>query len=137
KGVFQLEKALGQHWASQIQPVSLSELSAVISLIRPGTLEAKTVTALGEKNLTKLYVDRSNGVEPVEYIDPSIEAILEETLAILVYQEQAMKIAQIVAGFNEQEADNLRKAMGKKDAKVMAKVKEMFLSGVEKCGVIS
>lgn len=137
KGVFQLEKALGQTWAHKIQPLSISELSAVISLIRPGTLEARITTDIGEKNLTQLYVDRRNGIEPITYVDPAVEGVLEETLGILVYQEQAMKIATRVAGFSEQDADSLRKAMGKKDAKVMSKVKGMFLEGVEKQGIIS
>lgn len=137
KGVFQLEKALGQTWSQKIQPLSISELSALISLIRPGTLEAKITTALGEKNLTQLYVDRKNGIEPIEYLDPAVEGILEETLGILTFQESAMQIATKVAGFSEQDADSLRKAMGKKSASEMTKVKKMFIDGVEKHGVVS
>lgn len=136
KGVFQLESNLGKHWAKQTKPRNIKELSALISLIRPGTLHAKHKSG---RSMTQVYADcKADKVDsPVEYLHPSLEPILKETYGILVYQEQSMKIAQSLAGFNLKEADELRKAIGKKKADVMAMVKKKFVKGSKEVGIVS
>lgn len=131
-GVFQLESNLGRTWAKRVKPRNLEELSALVSLIRPGTLNAY----LDGKSMTQHYVDRKHGLEEVTYLHPSLESILKDTYGIIAYQEQSMIISRDLAGFSEQEADNLRKAIGKKLADLMAKVKIMFLEGAEKTNVV-
>ena len=89
------------------------------------------------KSMTQHFVDRKHGREEVTYLHPSLEDILKPTYGVLVYQEQSMRIAQKIAGFNLQEADQLRKAIGKKNAELMNKVKKSFISGAEKVGMVS
>lgn len=134
KGVFQLESNLGKHWAKQVKPRNIKELAALISLIRPGTLLARDANG---KSMTQVYVDRKAGLEPVDYPDDSLEPILKETYGVLVYQEQSMKIAQQLAGFNLKEADSLRKAIGKKKADLMEEVKKAFLAGAESKKIVT
>ena len=110
KGVFQLESNLGKSWAKRVKPRNIEELAALISIIRPGTLKA----IQDGKSMTQRFVDRKNLKEEVTYLHPSLEPILRGTQGVLVYQEQSMQIAQQLAGFDLQEADNLRKAIGKK-----------------------
>jgi DNA polymerase III alpha subunit len=133
KGVFQLESNLGKSWAKKLAPNSIEELSALIAIIRPGTLKAY----VDGKSMTQHFVDRKHGKEEVVYLHPALEEILKPTYGVLVYQEQSMRIAQKIAGFNLQEADELRKAIGKKKADLMAKVKKKFISGAKKVGTVS
>src|SRR3990167_7362984 len=125
-GVFQLEKSLGQNWSKRLKPVDIEELAALVSLLRPGCLKS----FIDGKSMTQHYVDRKHGVEPLQIIDQSIEEILKPTQGVLVFQEQSMAIATAIAGFNLQQADNLRKAIGKKKADLMAKVKSEFIDGI-------
>tara|TARA_R110000824_G_scaffold231335_2_gene419127 strand:+ start:7722 stop:10880 length:3159 start_codon:yes stop_codon:yes gene_type:complete len=133
KGVFQLESHLGRSWAKRVKSRNIQELAALVSLIRPGCLDAHSEG----KSMTQHYVDRKNGTEPVEYIDESLKDILEETYGVIVYQEQSMRIAQKLAGFNLQDADNLRKAIGKKQFSLMSKVKKDFIKGCKKVGIVN
>ena len=133
KGVFQLESQLGRSLAKQTKPRNMEELSDLIAIMRPGCLEAM----VKGKSLTMHYIDRKHFREPVEYLHSSLEPILKSTQGILVYQEQASLIATEIAGFDLQEADILRKAIGKKKADVMAKVKKSFLEGTANKGIIS
>ena len=109
KGVFQLEGNLGQTWAAKIKPENLEELSALISAIRPGVLKAKSGDP--PKSMTQRYKDRKLGLEPVEYYVPELEPILKNVYGILLYQENSMQISVSLAGFNEQDADILRKCV--------------------------
>ena len=133
KGVFQLESQLGRSLAKQTKPRNMEELSDLIAIMRQGCLEAM----VKGKSLTMHYIDRKHFREPVEYLHSSLEPILKSTQGILVYQEQAILIATEIAGFDLQEADILRKAIGKKKADVMAKVKKSFLEGTASKGIIS
>lgn len=133
KGIFQLESNLGKSWSKKLAPTNIEELSALIAIIRPGTLKAY----VDGKSMTQHYVDRKHGREDVTYLHPSLEDILKSTYGVLVYQEQSMLIAKKIAGFNLQEADELRKAIGKKKADLMAKVKKKFISGAEKLNIVS
>ena len=133
KGIFQLESNLGRAWSKRLSPSNLEELAALIALIRPGCLKA----IIDGKSMTQRYVDRSKGEEEVEYLHPSLEEILKPTYGVLVYQEQSMRIAQKLAGFDLKEADDLRKAIGKKNAKLMAQVKGAFLEGAANEGIVT
>jgi DNA polymerase III subunit alpha len=133
KGCFQLESRLGQSLAKKTKPRTIEELSALVSIMRPGCMEAM----VENKSLTNHYIDRKHGREAVDYFHPSLEEILSETYGILVYQEQSMQIARKIAGFDLQEADVLRKAIGKKKVSEMAKVKRMFLSGAKSQGLVT
>ena len=127
KGVFQLESSLGKSWAKRLKPRNLEELAALVALLRPGCLKA----IVDGKSMTQHYVDRKHRKEQVTYLHDALEPILEKTQGVLVYQEQSMEIAQRIAGFNLQEADDLRKAIGKKKADLMIEVKKRFLEGSE------
>lgn len=133
KGIFQLESQLGKKWTKELKPLNIEHLAALTAILRPGTLKAIE----DGKSLTQHYCDRKNGKDKVEYFHPSLRTILESTYGILVYQEQAMEIAKQLAGFNLKEADELRKAAGKKDAKKMMEVKEKFIAGCIKLGIVS
>lgn len=133
KGVFQLESKLGSTWAKKSQPRNIQELADLISIIRPGTLQAE----LEGKNMTAHYVDRKHKLEDTVYIHQSLEPILNKTYGIIVYQEQAMKIATSLAGFTPEEADSLRKAMGKKDAALMQEVRKKFVLGCQNKKIVS
>jgi DNA polymerase III alpha subunit len=131
KGVFQLE-IQGSN-AQKVQPRSIDELSDLIAIIRPGCTES----FIKGKNLTNHYIDRKHGREDVEYLHPALEPILAPTQGILVYQEQAMAIAKELAGFSLQEADVLRKAIGKKNVELMSKIKGEFISKAIEHGIVN
>lgn len=133
KGVFQLESQLGQNWSKKLVPNSIEEVSALISLIRPGTLRA----IVDGKSMTQHYIDRKHGVEEVKYFNDNLIDIFGPTYGVLCYQEQAMRVAVNLAGYNEQEADVLRKAIGKKKADLMASLKDSFLKGCERVGLVT
>ena len=133
KGVFQLESQLGRSLAAQTKPRNIAELSDLIAIMRPGCLEA----IVNGKSLTMHYIDRKHKRDSVEYFHESLESILGSTYGILVYQEQAILIATEIAGFDLQEADILRKAIGKKKTDVMAQVKTSFLEKAEAKGIVT
>ena len=129
KGVFQLESQLGRSMAERVKPQNMEQLSDLVAIIRPGCMEA----IVDGKSLTNHYIDRKHGIDPVEYFHDALEPILKSTHGILVYQEQALLIARDIAGFDLQEADILRKAIGKKNVGLMTELKEKFITkSVEK-----
>jgi DNA polymerase-3 subunit alpha len=137
KGLFQIEKQLGRRFCRSIEPRNIEELAAVISLIRPGCLEAeyREDPSTGKMlNITDTYVKTKAGELHVEYIDPVLEPIFKDTMGVPVYQEQIMRICTDFAGFTLQEADNARKAVGKKLVKKMAEVEKDFVYGAIKMG---
>jgi len=133
KGVFQLESRLGSMLAKKLKPRNIEHLAALVSIIRPGCLESMR----DKKSVTQHYIDRKNGIEPIDYFHPALKPALEQTYGELVYQEQAMQIAKDIAGFDLQQADVLRKAIGKKKADIMAKVKIEFLDGTIKQKIVT
>lgn len=133
KGIFQLESRLGRSIAKKLKPENIEQLSALIAILRPGTLEA----IRNGKSVTNHYIDRKNGMESLDYFHPALEPILKSTYGEMIYQEQAMEIAKTIAGFDLQEADMLRKAIGKKKPEEMSKVKSKFLSGSSKVGIVN
>ncbi len=121
--VFQLESSGMQNILRQTKPTSLEDIIAIISLYRPGPIQ-----------FIQKYIDAATGKEKVDYIIPELEFILRETYGVIVYQEQVMHIAQLVAGFSLAEADILRRVMGKKLVTQMPKFEEKFLDGAQKLG---
>ena len=109
-GVFQLESRVAQSIARSLKPKRFEDLVALVALIRPGPLGAGMHTE---------FADRATGRKEIEYLHSDLEEILEETYGVILYQEQVMQIAQRISGFELDEADDLRKAMGKKIPKVM------------------
>ena len=118
-GIFQFESRGMTDLLRRVKPTRFDELAALNALYRPGAL---TVGMVEE------YIQRKQG-KKFNYTLPETKPILEETYGVIVYQEQVMLIAVAVAGFTMSEADTLRKAMGKKKADVMAKMKEKFVEG--------
>lgn len=133
KGCFQLESRLGQSLAKKLKPENIEQLAALVSIMRPGCLEAFR----DGKSVTHHYIDKKNHLESIDYFHKSLEPILNKTYGEMIYQEQAMQIAQKVAGFDLKEADVLRKAIGKKKPEEMAKVKQMFLDGSKKLKIVT
>ncbi len=119
-GVFQLESVGMKNLLKRLEPDNFDDIVAVLALYRPGPLKSGLVDS---------YINRKHGKEPVEYIFPELEPVLKDTYGIIVYQEQVMKISQILAGFTPGEADTLRKAIGKKKKDVMQEMKEKFIKG--------
>jgi len=133
KGVFQLESRLGSSMAKKLKPENIEQLSALISIMRPGSLEAYR----DGKSISHHYIDKKNGQESLDYFHPSLEPSLKSTYGEMIYQEQAMQIAQAVAGFDLQEADMLRKAIGKKKPEEMAKIRVKFKDGAKKLNIVN
>lgn len=133
KGVFQLESQLGRSLSKQAKPRNISELSDLIAIMRPGCLDS----VVNGKSLTMHYIDRKHGIDSVMYLHDSLEPILQSTQGILVYQEQAILIATQIGGFDLQEADTLRKAIGKKQADVMTKIKKSFIKKSIEKGIVN
>lgn len=135
KGLFQIESNFCRQ-SCQAAPVNnVEDLAHIISIVRPGTSEATDPN--DGKSLTHHYLERKAGREEVSYYHPSLEECLKDTQGILVYQEQAMRIARDLAGFSMTEADDLRKAAGKKKADLMAKIKVKFIAGCKVTGKVS
>lgn len=133
KGIFQLESRLGQMMSKKLKPENIEQLSALIAVLRPGSLEA----IRDGKTITNHYIDRKNGKESIDYFHPILEPVLKDTFGEMIYQEQAMEISRVIAGFNLQEADELRKSIGKKNVELMAKVKTKFLDGCKANGKVT
>ena len=117
-GVFQFESGGMREYLSKLKPDNLEDIIAMNALYRPGPME----------NIPT-FIARKSGKEEIVYPHPKLEEILEPTYGIMVYQEQVMRIAQVLAGFSMGQADILRKAMGKKKPDEMAKVKKDFVGG--------
>ena len=130
KGIFQLETPLGQSAAKVCKPTNIEELSVVTSCIRPGVGDSM----LDDKTLKQHYIDRKNGLEEPVPPHPALSPVLESTLGILIYQEQAMEASKVIAGFDGVQADSLRKAAGKKLPELMAKIKTQFIEGAKAKG---
>jgi DNA polymerase III subunit alpha len=123
-GVFQFEGSGMREALRQVKPTVFEDLIALNALYRPGPMA-----------YIPMYANRKNGREPVTYPDERLKEITSSTYGICIYQEQYMEIAKKVAGFSPAEADDLRKAIGKKIHSLMASLKEKFLEGCASNGV--
>ncbi|HEX7095381.1 MAG TPA: DNA polymerase III subunit alpha [Acidimicrobiales bacterium] len=124
-GVFQLESSPMRALIRSMQPTSFEDVAALVALYRPGPMAA---------NMHNDYADRKNGRKPIEYLHDDAKDILSETYGLMIYQESVMRIAQKFAGYTLAEADNLRKACGKKIRELIAQEREKFVAGCEKQG---
>jgi DNA polymerase-3 subunit alpha len=119
-GVFQMEGSAMRAFIRSLRPDSFEDVIALVALYRPGPMGA---------NMHNLYADRKNGRAPIEELHPAVTEKLADTYQIMVYQEQVMMVAQELAGYTMADADNLRRAMGKKIKSVMAAEEEKFVAG--------
>lgn len=119
-GVFQCESTGFQELIKRLKPDRFEDMIALVALYRPGPLMA---------GMHHQYCDRKNGLEKVDYPHPVLENVLRETFGLYIYQEQVMSISRELCGFTPAEADDLRKAMGKKDINVLKKLEEKFIDG--------
>ncbi len=116
--IFQFESAGMQKSLKELKPTTFEDLVAMNSLYRPGPMD-----------YIPLYIKRKHGLEEVKSLHPSLDSIVESTYGIMVYQEQIMKAAQVMAGYSLGGADLLRRAMGKKNMEIMEENKRLFVEG--------
>ncbi|MHA7855626.1 DNA polymerase III subunit alpha [Marinobacter shengliensis] len=129
--VFQLESRGMKDLIRRLQPDSLEDMIALVALFRPGPLQSGMVDD---------FIDRKHGRQPLSYPHPDyqyegLKPVLEPTYGVILYQEQVMQIAQVMAGYTLGNADMLRRAMGKKKPEEMAKQKAFFLEGCANNGI--
>ncbi|MHB1987454.1 MAG: DNA polymerase III subunit alpha [Acidimicrobiales bacterium] len=121
-GVFQLEGGAMRSTLRALAPTSFDDVAALVALYRPGPMAA---------NMHRDYPELKNGRKVLSYLHPDMEAILGDTYGLMLYQESMMRVAQRFAGYSLEEADNLRKACGKKNRVLIAAEREKFVKG---CG---
>jgi len=124
--VFQLESRGMRDLIKRLKPDRFEDLVAILALFRPGPLQSGMVDE---------FIERKHGRAPIDYLHPSLEPVLRPTYGVILYQEQVMQIAQVLAGYTLGGADLLRRAMGKKKPEEMAKQREIFVKGAVERGV--
>ena len=124
-GIFQFESSGMRDVLRRYKPDTVEDLTALNALYRPGPIQGGMIDD---------FIERKLGKRRVEYLLPELEEILKETLGVVVYQEQVMQIANVLAKYSLGEADILRRAMGKKSAQEMAKQRDRFMSGATELG---
>ncbi len=121
--VFQLESSGMRELLVRMKPDCFEDIIALVALFRPGPLQSGMVDD---------FIERKHGREPVVYPLPQLEPILAETYGVILYQEQVMKIAQVLGGYSLGQADLLRRAMGKKNEREMTRQRQVFMDGAAK-----
>jgi len=124
-GVFQLEGGPMRALMRSLAPTSFDDVAALNALYRPGPMAA---------NMHNEYADRKNGRKPITHLHPDLEEVLSDTYGLMIYQESMMRVAQRFAGYSLAEADNLRKACGKKIRALIAAEREKFVAGCQRTG---
>ena len=119
-GIFQMESSGMAQLVRQLKPTCFEDIVAINALYRPGPLESGIVDK---------FINRKHGREVTTYPHPLLEPILKETYGVMVYQEQVMEAARVLAGYSLGDADNLRRAMGKKKVEEMARERSRFIEG--------
>jgi DNA polymerase-3 subunit alpha len=125
-GVFQMESGGMRKLLAQLRPGGFEDVIAVLALFRPGPLDS---------GMVEQFIKRKHGKEEVKYPHPALQPILEPTYGVVVYQEQVMQIARVLAGYSLGDADSLRRAMGKKDPEKMKKERARFVAGAARQGI--
>ena len=126
-GCFQVESRAQAQMLPKMQPVCFEDLIVEVALVRPGPIQGGMVHP---------YLRRRQGLEPIHYPHPSLEPVLAETLGVIVFQEQVLRVAMVVGGFSPAEADRLRRAMSRsRSERAMAALHERFLAGAQANGV--
>jgi len=123
-GIFQFESAGMRRYLKELRPTSVLDLMAMVALFRPGPM-----------NNIPTYIKRKHGQEPIDYLHPSLEKVLKPTYGVMVYQEDVMKVANVLAGYPMGAADLLCYAIRKKKEKQMRKHRQRFIAGAETNGV--
>ena len=126
--VFQLESRGMRDLIKRLQPDHFDDLVAILALFRPGPLQS---------GMVEEFIDRKHGRnrDPIDYFHPTLEPILKSTYGVILYQEQVMQIAQVMAGYSLGGADLLRRAMGKKKPEEMAQQRSIFVEGASRKGI--
>ncbi|HSB86573.1 MAG TPA: DNA polymerase III subunit alpha, partial [Ilumatobacteraceae bacterium] len=124
-GVFQLESPPMRALIRSLLPTSFDDVSALVALYRPGPMAA---------NMHNDYADYKNGRKPRRDLHPEVSELLKDTYSLMIYQESMMRVAQKFAGYSLADADNLRKACGKKNRELIAKERQKFIVGCETTG---
>jgi len=124
--VFQVESSGMRDLLARLKPDCFEDIIALVALYRPGPLESGMVDD---------FIECKHGRKEIVYLLPQLQPILQETNGVILYQEQVMQIAQVLAGYTLGQADMLRRAMGKKKPEEMAKQREIFMQGAEKMKV--
>lgn len=124
-GVFQLEGRPMRALMRSLAPTTFDDIAALVALYRPGPMAA---------NMHNDYADRKNSRKPIDYLHPDLEEILGDTYGLMIYQESVMRVAQKFAGYSLAEADNLRKACGKKIRSLIQAEREKFVEGCKNSG---
>ncbi|RDU65587.1 DNA polymerase III subunit alpha [Helicobacter sp. MIT 14-3879] len=119
-GMFQIESSGMRALNKRLKTSCFDDLVAVLALFRPGPMESGMIDD---------FIDRKHGIKKIEYAFDELAPILSNTYGVIVYQEQVMQIVQVIGGFSLGESDLIRRAMGKKDVKIMAQNKAKFLDG--------
>lgn len=125
-GVFQLESTGMKDLLRRLRPEVFEDVIALMALYRPGPLGSNMIDA---------YIAGKHGESRIRYMVPQLEPILKDTYGIILYQEQVMRISQVLAGYSKAEADELRKAIGKKKPEVMVRHRSRFLEGAVQGGL--
>jgi error-prone DNA polymerase len=126
-GVFQVESRAQMQTLPKVRPSSIDDLAIEVAIVRPGPLQG---------NMVHPFIRRRQGKEPVIHFHPKLEAILGETLGVILFQEQILQVSMEIAGFSAGEANKLRKAMGRKNAREeLMKWYDRFLEGAQKKGI--
>jgi DNA polymerase-3 subunit alpha len=125
-GVFQLESSGMRNILKELKPEAFEDIIALVALYRPGPLGS---------GMVEDFIRRKHGQSPIKYLHPALEPILKDTYGVILYQEQVMRIANVLADYSLGEADELRRAMGKKKPQEMAKHRVKFLAGAQDNGI--
>ena len=126
-GVFQVESRAQMQSLPRVKPRTLEDLGVEVAIIRPGPLQG---------NMVHPYMRRRQGIEPVQYLHPLLEPVLSETLGVILFQEQILQVAIVIAGFTAGEANKLRKAMGRKNGFAeLQKWRSRFVAGAGTRGI--
>ena len=125
-GIFQLESSGMRDLLKKLSPERFEDLIALLALYRPGPIGS---------GMLDDFIERKHNLKPIKYEHPKLEPILKDTYGIMLYQEQIMQAASLLAGFSLAQADILRKAMGKKIPEVMEKERSNFIQGCKKNGI--
>ena len=125
-GVFQIETTSGRKITQQVQPASVEDLAAAITIVRPGPARS---------GLTDTYLKRRHGLEKVTYVDDRLQPALEESYGVPIYQEQIMAICVVLAGYTEAEADDVRRILGKKKVDQVVAAGSKFVAAATERGM--
>jgi DNA polymerase-3 subunit alpha len=121
-GVFQLESSGMQNILLKLGPTNFDDIIAIVALYRPGPLDS---------GMVEEFIERKRNPKKVEYLHPLLEPILKDTMGVIVYQEQVMRISQAMGGFTLPDADKLRKAMSKKKMDIIDAMEDKFVQGAK------